>query len=169
VVTSVNFTGTKVQLGRDLGPTIDILPMMTRIILKSNGQTTHKTDVRPLTPDELAESDEVQLCLEYNKAVRDKLGDPMAPDDYKDDPDFADVDMPRHDDYQDDNVPSQAMPDADDIEHDINTYDKYVGASVRVPIRDETRAGRVTVRKRELNGTMLGVANTKSHVGYKDL
>jgi hypothetical protein len=50
------------------------------------------------------------------------------------------------------------MPDIDDIkeEHDIDTYDQYVGAHVRVPIGDEIRSGKVVRRKRELDGTVRG-------------
>jgi hypothetical protein len=94
--TSVNFPDTKVKLGRDLLQAIDIGPAMALTILKSNGHTTYKTDVRSLTPKELVSSDEVQLSLEYDKAIRDKLGAPMSPDDYKDDPDFADFDISSH-------------------------------------------------------------------------
>jgi hypothetical protein len=161
--TSVNFSNTNVQLGHDLGLKIDIGPEMAREILKSNGHSTNKTDVRSLTPEEMASSDEVQLRLEYNKAVRDKLGSPMFPDDYKYDPefsDFSDFDMPSHEVYEDDNVPSQAMPDTDDLGHDVGTHGQYVVASVRVPIGNKIRSGRVTDCKRELNGTMLGAANT---------
>jgi hypothetical protein len=53
------------------------------------------------------------------------------------------------------------MPDIDDIkeEHDVDTYDKYVGAHVRVPIGDEIRSGKVILRKHELDGTVRGQAN----------
>jgi hypothetical protein len=56
------------------------------------------------------------------------------------------------------------MPDIDDIkeEHDVDTYDKYVGDHVRVPIGDEIRSGKVVRRKRELDGTMMGRANANS-------
>jgi hypothetical protein len=56
------------------------------------------------------------------------------------------------------------MPDIDDIkeEHDVDTYDQYVGARVRVPIGDGIRSGKVVRRKRELDGTMRGRANSNS-------
>jgi hypothetical protein len=38
---SIGFPDTKVQLGRDLGPVIDIGPTMARIILKKNGEITY--------------------------------------------------------------------------------------------------------------------------------
>jgi hypothetical protein len=53
------------------------------------------------------------------------------------------------------------MPYIDDIKkvHDVETYDKYVGAHVRVPIGNEIRSGKVLWRKYELDGTARGRAN----------
>jgi hypothetical protein len=56
------------------------------------------------------------------------------------------------------------MPYIDDVkdEDDVNTYDQYVGAHVRVPIGDEIRSGKVVWSKRELDGTVRGQANANS-------
>jgi hypothetical protein len=56
------------------------------------------------------------------------------------------------------------MPYIDDIKeaNDVDTYDQYVGAHVRVPIGDEIHSGKVVRRKRELDGTMRGRANANS-------
>jgi hypothetical protein len=43
----------KIQLGTDLGATIDIEPAMARKILKNNGIVMYRTSVRLLTPDEI--------------------------------------------------------------------------------------------------------------------
>jgi hypothetical protein len=50
------------------------------------------------------------------------------------------------------------MPDIDDIkeEHDVDTYDQYVGAHVRFPIGYEIRSGKVVRLKHELDGTVKG-------------
>jgi hypothetical protein len=45
-------------------------------------------------------------------------------------------------------------------EHDVDTYDQYVGAHVRVPIGDEILSGKVVRLKRELDGTVRGRAST---------
>jgi hypothetical protein len=45
-------------------------------------------------------------------------------------------------------------------EHDVDTYDQYVGAHVRVPIGDEIISGKVLRRKHELDGTVKGRANS---------
>jgi hypothetical protein len=118
--TSVNFPDTKVQPGRDLGPAIDIGPATSQTILKSNGEITYKTDVRSLTPAELALTDEAQLHCGNDEAIIDKLGASISPDYYKDDRESADLDMPSHDAYEDDQVPYQTMPNADDVELDVD-------------------------------------------------
>jgi hypothetical protein len=53
------------------------------------------------------------------------------------------------------------MPDIDDIkmDHDVDTYDQYVGAHVRVPIGHEIKSGKCIRRTRELDGTVSGRAN----------
>jgi hypothetical protein len=86
----------------------------------------------------------------------------MNKDDFQNDPDYADFVTPTYDCYEDDEVPPSKMPDVDDIkeEHDTVTYDKYVGAHVRVPIGDEIRSGKVLQRKRERDGNVRGRANS---------
>jgi hypothetical protein len=88
----------------------------------------------------------------------------MNKSDFKDDPDYTDFVTPIYDCYEDDEVSSSKMPDIDDIkeEHDVDTYDQYVGAHVRVPIGNEIIPGKVVRRKRELHGTMRGRANENS-------
>jgi hypothetical protein len=56
---------------------------------------------------------------------------------------------PTYECYEDDEASSSKMPDIDDIkeEYDVDTYDQYVGAHVRVPIGDEIRSGKVVRRK----------------------
>jgi hypothetical protein len=53
------------------------------------------------------------------------------------------------------------MPDIDDV-HDVDNYDQYVGAEVRVPIGDDIRTGEVIRRKRALDGTMKWCANANA-------
>jgi hypothetical protein len=86
----------------------------------------------------------------------------MNKDDLQDDPDYADFVTPTYDCYEDDEVPPSKMPDIDDIkkEHYVDTYDQYVGAHARVPIGDDIRSGKVLRRKRELDGTVRGRANS---------
>jgi hypothetical protein len=88
----------------------------------------------------------------------------MENNDFKDDPDLADFVTPTYECYQEDEVSPSKMSDTDNIkeENEIDTYDQYVGAHVRLPIGDEIRSGKLVWRKRELDGTMRGRANFNS-------
>jgi hypothetical protein len=154
----------KIQLGRYLGAAIDIVPVMARKILKKNGSVMYRTSVRPLTPDEIQSPTEKKEREEFDIAIENKFGTSMDKNDFKDDPDYADFVTPTYDCYEDDEVSSSKMPDIDDIkeEHNVDTYDQYVGAHVRVPIGDEIRSGKVVWRKREPDGNVRGRSNANS-------
>jgi hypothetical protein len=159
--TSAKFPMSKIQLGRDLGAAIDIGPAMMRKILKKNGSVMYRSSVRPLTQDEIQSPTEKKERVEFDIAVEKRFGPSMDIDDFKDDPDYAYVVTPTYDCYEDDEVSSFKMPYIDDIkeEHDVDTYDQYVGAHVRVPIGNEIHSGTVVRRKRDLDGTVRGRAN----------
>jgi hypothetical protein len=159
--TAGKFPVSKIQLGRDLGADIDIGPAMTRKILKQNGSIMYRSSVRPLTQDEIQSPTEKKEREEFDIAIEEKFGPAMNKDDFQNDPDYADFVTPTYNCYEDDEFPPSKMPYIDDIkkEHDIDTYDQYVGAHVRVPIGDEIRSGKVLRRKRELDGTVRGRAN----------
>jgi hypothetical protein len=162
--TAAKFPVSKIQLGRYLGAAIDIGPAITRKILKKNGSVIYRSSVRPLTQDEIQFPTEKKEREEFGIAVEQKVGPSMNKSDFKDDPDYADFVTPAYYCYEDDEVSSSKMPDIDDIkeENDVDTYDQYVGAHVRVPIGNEIRSGKVVRRKRELDGTVRGGANANS-------
>jgi hypothetical protein len=85
----------------------------------------------------------------------------MSKDNFQDNPDYADFVTPTFDCYEDDEVPPSKMPDIYDIkkEHDVDTYDRYVGAHVKVPIGNEIRSAKFLRRKHELYVTVRGRAN----------
>jgi hypothetical protein len=134
--TAAKFPVSKIQLGRDLGDAIDIGPAMTHKIMKQNGSVMYRSSVRSLTQDEIQSPTEQKERDEFDIAIEEKFGPAMNKDDFQDDPDYADFVTPSFDCYEDDEVPPSKMPDIDDIkkEHDVDTYDQYVGAHVRVPI-----------------------------------
>jgi hypothetical protein len=148
-------------LGRDLGATIDIGPSMARKILKKNGSIMYRSSVRPLTIYEIQSPTEKKEREEFDIVIKKKFCASMDKNDFKDDPDYAEFVMPTYDCYENDEVPSSKMPVIDDIKevNDVDTYDQYVGAHVRVPIGDEIRSGKVVWCKRELDGTVRGRAN----------
>jgi hypothetical protein len=52
------------------------------------------------------------------------------------------------------------MPDIDDLdEHDVGTYDQYVGAIVQLSIDDKVQTGKVSGRKRGIDGVARGKAS----------
>jgi hypothetical protein len=52
------------------------------------------------------------------------------------------------------------MPDIDNLdEHDVDTYEQYVGASVQLSIGDKVQTGKVTGRKLGLDGVARGKAS----------
>jgi hypothetical protein len=118
-----------------VGADIDIGPAMARKILKENGEVMYRKYVRSLTPEEIASPVEKQAHLDFDIEVEQKLGPSMTKDKFKDDPDFADFETPEYGPYENDEVPAVQMHDIDDV-HDIDTFDQYVGAQVRIPISD---------------------------------
>jgi hypothetical protein len=143
--TVASFPVSKILLGRDVGAAIDIGPAMSRKILKANGQVLYRTSVRSLTPDEIQSPTEIEERLKFDISVEDKLGKSMLAADFKDDQDFSDFVTPTFEPYEDDDVPASKMPDIDDVDndHDVDTYDQYIGAQVRVPIGGEIRSDKV--------------------------
>jgi hypothetical protein len=160
--TAVKFPVSKIQLGRDLCAAIDIGPTTTRKILKKNGSVMCRISVRPLTPDKIQSPTERKEREEFDITIENKFGTSMDKNDFKDYPDYADFVTPTYDCYEDDEVSFSKMPDIDDIkeEHDVDTYDQYVGAHVRVPIGDDIRSGKVVRCNREMDAnSMLDTRN----------
>jgi hypothetical protein len=91
----------KIQLGRDLGAAIEIVPVMARKILKKNGSVMYRTSGRSLTPYEIQYPTEQKDCEEFDIAIEKKYGVSMNENDFKDDPDYADFVMPTYDCYED--------------------------------------------------------------------
>jgi hypothetical protein len=148
----------KIQLGRDLGAAIDIVPAMTCKVLKQNGAVMYISSVRSLTQDEIQSPTEQKERQEFDIAIEEKFGPAMNKVDFQDDPDYTDFVTPTYDCYEDDEVPPSNLPYIDDNknEHNIDTYDQYVGAHVRVPIGNEIRSGNVLQCDHELNDTVRG-------------
>jgi hypothetical protein len=131
--TGQSFLDSKEWLGRDLGPAIDIGPAMSRKVLKINGEVMFRVSVRGLTLDEIQSPDEQKRRQEFDEAIKVKLGKGMQDHEFKLDPEFSDFVTPIHDCYEDKKEPAFEMPDIDNLdEHDVDTYDQYVGASVQL-------------------------------------
>jgi hypothetical protein len=130
------------------------------MVLKINGELMFRVPVRGPTLDEMQSPDEQKRRQEYDEAIKVKLGKGMQDHEFKLDPDFADFVTPPHDCYEDKTEPAFDMPDIDDLdEHDVDTYDHYVGASVQLSIGDKVQNGKVTGRKLGLDGVARGKAS----------
>jgi len=146
----------KQVLGRYLGPSIDIGPAMTAKILKANGQVIHTSTYRSLTPDEMAQPDEIKERDSFDKSIEEKLGPGTVAGDIEDD----EIETPTYEcygDYVDGEV--KHAPDADEEEVTPEELDDYVGAEVLLPLGDRMMSGRVRGRKRDQEGTLRGVRN----------
>jgi hypothetical protein len=81
----------------------------------------------------------------------------MNKDDFQDDPAYVDFVTPILTVM---NMMNSLLPRCQILmTYDVETYDQYVGAHVRVPIGNEIRSGKVLRHKRELDGTVRGRAN----------
>ena len=157
--TSVTYPDDTMVLGRDLGPAIDIGPAMTRKILKSTGQVVYRSTVRALTPDEMADATMTKEREKFNESVEKKLGESFKYEDFANDPELEDLGTPYYETYEDDDDQPVPAP-VDDDDTDPDTYDQYVGAEVVLPIGDTMMNAKVRGRKRQLDGTVLGKANS---------
>jgi hypothetical protein len=105
----------KIQLGRDVGDSIDIGPATTRKILRQNVSVIYRSSVIYITHNEIQSPTEQKERQEFDIAIEEKFGPAMNKDDFQDDPDYADFVTPTYDCYEDDEIPPCKMPDIDDI------------------------------------------------------
>jgi hypothetical protein len=133
---------------------------MTRKVLKINGEVMFRVSVRGLTLDEIQSPDEQRRNQEYDEAIKVKIGMCMQDHEFKLNPDFTDFVTQTHDCYDEKKEPAFEMPDIDNLdEHDVDTYDQYVGESVQLSIGDKALTGKVTEWKRGLDGVARGKAS----------
>jgi hypothetical protein len=104
---------------------------MSRKFLNTNGEVMFRVSVRGMTLDERQNPYEQKQRQEYDGAIKAKLGKGMQDHEFILDPDYADLVTPTHDYYEDNKKPAFEMRYIDDFdEHDVDTYDQYVGSSV---------------------------------------
>jgi hypothetical protein len=72
--TAAKFPLSKIQLGRDLGDAINIVPAMARNILKKNGSVMYRTYVRPINPDDIQSPVEQKERQEFDITIEKKYG-----------------------------------------------------------------------------------------------
>ena len=154
------FPDAKLELGRYLGPSIDVGPAMTCAILKKNGEVVHRSTVRSITPDEKDDPEEVADRQAFDVSVKEKLGPELKPEEMVAD----DIETPSMEAYaDDDDGEEQRVVDEDDKEQvDEPTphgIDAYLNAEVLLPIGGQMRSGSVRARVTGPNGEPLGRRN----------
>jgi hypothetical protein len=97
--TAAKFPVSKIQLGRYFGAAIAIGPTMASKVLKNNGSMMYRTSVRHLTPDETKSPTEKKEREEFGISIEKKYGTSMDENDFKDDPEYADIFTPTYDCY----------------------------------------------------------------------
>jgi len=81
--TSETFPNDKAVLGRYLGPSIDVGPVLTAKILKMNGTVVYRSTYRALNDDELNSPTEKAISAKFNEQIRLKIGPRASTDDFK--------------------------------------------------------------------------------------
>jgi hypothetical protein len=154
--TSISFPDSKMVLGRNLSPALDIGPAMTRKVIKRNGEIVFRSTVRLLTPDKMGNPVRVKEREEFTETLNAALGEPLTEADLSSDPDYGTPELDSYKDETDGKVPF--VPDIDGA--DADTYDQYVGAYVELPTGDKMQSGKVVSQKRGADGNSKGVAST---------
>ena len=104
----IQYPNENTVLGRYLGPEIDVGPEMTSKIMKLNGEVVHRLIYRGLKEDDKSNKTHIYLRKEFDKSIRDRLGQDISPDEF---PDFNLEDTPLYEIYEDDNT---------NVEHDLS-------------------------------------------------
>ena len=144
------------QLGRWLGPALDIGPAMTAKVLKENGQYVYTSSYRALHEDELTDPTKIKEREEFDRAIRTKLGAPVSSEDELNSIDPEAV-TPQFSLYEDDIQKPENVPDIDNVTPE--DFDNYVGAEVNLPIGGTLRQGKVKRRARGVDGELHGTQN----------
>ena len=152
---------------------------MSYYILNDKGISLRRTTIRALTPEEQESESKAAVKKAFDTNILKKLGGGMLGEWQqlqeipppprkqkaqqvavaKTNPDlapFAQYTTPEYESYEDDY--QKVMPLSE--EFDVDTYDVYPTAQVRLPLEDHYTIGNVKRRKRDKDGNLLGTANT---------
>jgi hypothetical protein len=154
---AIQFSDDSLVLGRYLGPSIDVGPVLTAKILKQNGEVVHWSTYRGLTPEEIANPVEQAAMKHFDETIEVKLGPKASIDDFKD---LGIAESPILEKYEDDDHDGR-MPDPPDGELDATPEvgDNDVNTEVMLPRWDHMARGKVIRRKRDAEGNPIGRAN----------
>ena len=148
------FPQTKFQVGRWLGPAIDVGYALTYKILKRNGQLVPRSTIRHLTHDELTNPDHIAMTKYFDDNIIQKISVPATENDF--DKDYL---TPTFEYYNDDN--QEGAPDAppENLTPTPEKRDNYLNLELMLPRGGTPARGRVTERKRDHKGNVIGRSN----------
>jgi hypothetical protein len=153
--TQSSFLDATKVLVRYIGPAKSVGPMMCCHIPKANGNILQRSMVGPLTPAELTSADTKQEMVDFITAIHNGPLGPSATDgNFIDDPDST---TPSFDTYGDELGDEPGMPEADSFT--VNAYNKYIGAQLRLPLKDTLLEAKVLGRARDGEGNPIGISH----------
>ena len=155
----IQFPFQKLVLGRVLGPMKNEGNEMVQAVLKANGRIVPRRTLRPLTVDELHSTVEENKRKEFDKQIREKLGDsitviPMVKPEADPDP-LAEFQV------DDDEVEPPIIPE-DPVDADGRAVyeqpftDILLNAEVLLPQGEEMKSAKVLRRSKDPDGNMIG-------------
>ena len=156
----VSWPNPKMELGRCLGPAIDVGSAMTYHILKSNGQVVVRSTVRSLTQAEI--ETERDSRRDFDAEITRRLGPGAQRED------FDDIDLtPEYPYYDDADSSDDESGDEDGIEGTADEEleptpewgDQYLNVELNFPLGGEMAQGQVQSRKRDNDGNPIGRAH----------
>jgi len=135
-------------------------------VLKANGSVLQRSTVGRLTPSEM-ESDVVkrQMANFITAIHTSPLGPVSTSGDFEGD---NDSDMPSFKPYGDNSGNEPRMPEADVFT--VDAYDKYIGAQLRMPLRDSRAEATVVTRMKDAEGNPfrgLKLQPASGHAGLR--
>jgi hypothetical protein len=148
-----SFPEDKQVLGKYLGPSPGVGTRMTAKILTKDGSYFHTLTFRPLNPEEVEK--EVEQRLAFLAHVEQRLGAKSEPGDFEDGLGLDHYEMSHYEDDNDGGI--DQMPDRE--EQQFEHFDRYLNAEVLLNHRDSMTTGRVSSRKREHDGSLVGQGN----------
>ena len=128
---------------------------LTYKILKSNSQVVPRSTIRHLTHDDLTNPDHIAMTKACNDNIIEKIGVPATENDF--DKDYLKLKFEYYNDDHQDTAPD-APPEHLTPTPEIG--DNYLNMELMLPRGGTLTRGRVTERKRDHEGNVIGRSNT---------
>jgi Reverse transcriptase (RNA-dependent DNA polymerase) len=147
------------KIGRWIGVANDIGSSLTYYVLPKSCRPIPRSSVMPLTPDELLQPEIKSQILEYDAAIKEKIGDDREDDDVAEDI----GELPP----METNIFADDVDDVDPVEEPMveadtwtpESYDQYISVKVLLP-RGETQERAVVKRRsKDEDGNPIGIRN----------